>query len=60
MVATMADDSMIARIQARIQLLEDREEIRALRDSYHAAINDGRYGEIAELFTEDAYVKLGY
>ena len=56
----MADDSMIARLQARIQLLEDREEIRALRDSYHAAINDGRYGEIAELFTEDAYVKLGY
>jgi len=56
----MSDDETIKRLEARIRMLEDREEIRSLRDSYHAAINDGRYSDIAKLFTEDAYVKLGY
>ncbi len=56
----MSDDKTIKRLEARIRMLEDREEIRSLRDSYHAAINDGRYSDIAKLFTEDAYVKLGY
>lgn len=50
----------IARLEARVRLLEDREEIRALRDAYHGCINDRRFQEIADIFTDDAYVKLGY
>ena len=50
----------IAALESRLRLLEDKEAIRALRDSYHACINDSRYAEIADLFTGDAYVKLGY
>ncbi len=56
----MTTDATIAALERRIRLLEDREALRALRDAYHACINDGRYGEIAELFTDDAYVHLGY
>lgn len=56
----MTDADRIDALEARLGILEDREEIRALRDAYHACINDGRYGEIADLFTDDAYVKLGY
>lgn len=56
----MTDADLIARLEDRIQLLEDREALRALRDAYHGAINDGRYGEIADLFTDDAHVRLGY
>ena len=33
---------------------------RLLRDSYHACINDGCYVEIVDLFTDDAFVRLGY
>ncbi len=56
----MTDAERIAALEARLQLLEDKEEIRHLRDSYHACINDGRYGEIVDLFTDDAFVRLGY
>ena len=47
-------------LEARIRRLEDIEALRKLRNRYHAAINDGRYDEIAELFTDDALVVLGY
>ncbi len=50
----------LAALEARIRHLEDREALRTLRNAYHACINDGRYGEIAELFTDDATVILGY
>jgi len=50
----------LAALEARIRRLEDIENIRSLRNAYHAAINDGRYGEIADLFTDDAKVVLGY
>ncbi len=56
----MTDAERIASLEARLHLLEDKEEIRALRDSYHACINDGRFAEIAGLFTGDAFVRLGY
>ncbi|MGD9804267.1 MAG: nuclear transport factor 2 family protein [Hyphomicrobiaceae bacterium] len=50
----------LAALEARIRRLEDIENIRSLRNAYHAAINDGRYGEIADLFTDNAKVVLGY
>jgi ketosteroid isomerase-like protein len=56
----MTDEERIAQLEARLQLLEDKEELRSLRDAYHACINDGRYGDIAELFSDDAVVELGY
>jgi ketosteroid isomerase-like protein len=56
----MTGAERIADLERRVRLLEDREAIRALRDAYHACINDGRFAEIGDLFTEDAYVKLDY
>jgi ketosteroid isomerase-like protein len=56
----MTDADRIAALEQRLRLLEDKEEIRALRDAYHACINDSRYAEIANLFTADAFVRLGY
>ncbi len=56
----MTDAERIAALEERLTLMEDREEIRDLRDRYHSCINDGRYDGIAELFTDDAVVELGY
>ena len=47
-------------LEARVRRLEDIEAVRTLRNRYHACINDGRYAEIAALFTEDAVCELGY
>ncbi len=55
----MADDEL-ADLRRRVLRLEDMEAIRTLRNQYHSCINDGRYDEIAALFTEDAVVELGY
>ena len=56
----MSDAERITALERRLGLLEDKDAIRALRDSYHACINDGHYDQIAELFTDDAVVELGY
>lgn len=56
----MTDAERIAALEKRLRLLEDKDEIRTLRDSYHACINDSRFDEIVDLFTDDAHVKLGY
>lgn len=53
-------NSEIADLRRRVRRLEDIEAIRTLRNQYHSCINDGRYGEIAALFTADAVVELGY
>ncbi len=47
-------------LRRRVRRLEDIEAIRTLRNQYHSAINDGRYADIAALFTADAVVELGY
>lgn len=57
---TAIDENRVAALEARVRLLEDKDDLRALRDAYHACINDSRYAEIADLFVDDAYVKLGY
>ena len=56
----MTDAERIAALERRLGRLEDKDAIRALRDSYHSCINDGRYEAIADLFTDDAVVELGY
>lgn len=50
----------LADLQRRVRRLEDIEAIRTLRNQYHSCINDGRYADIAALFTQDAVVELGY
>lgn len=53
-------DNDLADLQRRVRRLEDIEAIRTLRNQYHSCINDGRYTDIAALFTPDAVVELGY
>ena len=47
-------------LEQRIRRLEDIEDIRRLRNRYHASLNEGRYAECRALFTDDAVVELGY
>jgi ketosteroid isomerase-like protein len=49
-----------ATLEQRIRRLEDIEEIRRLRNRYHASLNEGHYGDCRALFTDDAVVELGY
>lgn len=53
-------DSELEDLRRRVRRLEDIEALRTLRNQYHACINDGRYADIAALFTPDAVVELGY
>lgn len=56
----MSTQEEFAKLAARVRHLEDIEAIRTLRNRYHRAINDGRFGNIAALFTDTAVVELGY
>src|SRR3954468_16608874 len=47
-------------LEQRIQRLEHIEDIRHLRNRYHASLNEGRYADCRALFTDDAVVELGY
>ena len=47
-------------LEERIRRLEDIEEIRRLRNKYHASLNESRYENCRALFTDDAVVELGY
>ena len=50
----------MATLEERIRRLEDIEDIRHLRNQYHASLNEGQYGNCRALFTDDAIVELGY
>ena len=47
-------------LEERIKRLEDIEDIRRLRNRYHASLNESRYEQCRALFTDDAVVELGY
>lgn len=47
-------------LEQRVARLEDIDQIRKLKSEYHVLINDCRFSEFAELFTEDATVDMGY
>jgi len=51
--------SRLARLEARVTLLQDVEAIRSLRQRYHEYVNEGRHGEISELFAEQGVVDFG-
>jgi hypothetical protein len=52
----MATDSSI---EARLQRIEDLEDIRRLRMDYHRYVNTRSFSEAAILYTEDALVDFG-
>ena len=56
----MTDKDLIAGLARRVQLQEDIEECRTLRNLYHHYINEGTYGRMRELVTDDAVLHLGY
>ena len=58
----MANDleARLARVETQLQELQDREAIRELRFRYHEYVNQGRWSEIPDLFTEDGELDFGY
>ncbi len=57
----MANDleARLARVETQLQELQDREAIRELRFRYHEYVNQGRWSEIPDLFTEDGELDFG-
>jgi SnoaL-like domain len=47
-------------LEQRIRRLEDLESIRTLKSKYHLHVNDTDFEKVGALFTEDAYLHLGY
>jgi ketosteroid isomerase-like protein len=47
-------------LEARIQRLEDAENIRTLKSRYHTYVNDTDFDKIGSLFAADASLRLGY
>jgi hypothetical protein len=47
-------------LEARIQCLEDRENIRSLKSRYHTYVNDTDFDHVGSLFDADATLRLGY
>lgn len=45
-------------LHVRLRKLEDLEDIRDLRLTYHQLINEGDFGGVAKLYTDDARVDL--
>lgn len=54
----MADDRTAA-LEARLQRLEDLEEIRRLHESYGYYLDHGMWAEYASLYAEDGKMRLG-
>ena len=57
-----AYDDLHARLQileTQVAQLRDSEEIRALRQRYHAYVNEGQHGHIGDLFSESGVVDFG-
>ena len=49
----------LQRLEARVAVLQDVEEIRSLRQRYHESVNEGRTTQIADLFAERGVVDFG-
>ncbi|MGE0415366.1 MAG: nuclear transport factor 2 family protein [Acetobacteraceae bacterium] len=56
----MNDQTAGPTLEQRIRRLEDIEEIRRLRNRYHACLNERHFDRTRDLFTDDAVVELGY
>jgi uncharacterized protein (TIGR02246 family) len=47
-------------LEERVARLEAVEAIQNLKNTYHTCVNDTAFDKVPDLFTEDAYVHLGY
>lgn len=52
-------EARIAELEAMVRQLNDREALRDLRYRYHEYINEGKFAEIVDLFTEDGELEFG-
>ena len=50
---TTSLEARIAKLEKKVALLDDIEALRRLRMTYHDYVNEGRWAEIADLFTEE-------
>lgn len=50
----------VRELEAKVRELSDREAIRDLRYRYHEYINDAKFSEIADLFTDDGELFFGH
>ena len=53
-------EARVRELEAKVQELSDREAIRDLRYRYHEYINDARFDEIGDLFSDDGEVNFGH
>lgn len=53
-------EARIGALESKIQELVDIEAIRHLRFRYHEYINEAKFGDIAQLFTEDGDLLFGH
>ncbi len=58
----MAQDleARVKALEATVQELRDREAIRDLRYRYHEYVNEGKFADIASLFTEEGELDFGH
>ncbi len=58
----MAQDleARVKELEAKVQELSDREAIRDLRYRYHECVNESKFADIANLFTEDGELDFGH
>ena len=56
----ISPEDRISNLEAKVSELYDREAIRDLRMRYHECINDGKVGEIPDLFSEDGELEFGH
>jgi ketosteroid isomerase-like protein len=58
----MAQDleARVKELEAKVQEFSDREAIRDLRYRYHECVNEGKYADIANLFTDDGELDFGH
>ena len=53
-------EARVKELEAKVQELNDREAIRDLRYRYHEYVNEGKFADIARLFTEDGVLDFGH
>ncbi len=53
-------DDRVTALEAKVRELIDREELRDLRYRYHECINEGKFAEIASLFTANAELDFAH
>jgi len=57
----MADlEARVKELESKVQELTDREAIRDLRYRYHEYVNEGRFKDIPDLFTEDGVLDFAH